>query len=277
MAMSNSEHTSPLKYRGFYIPGQIPSCLIEDFAEKKSTDRSPFWDFASPLVHRVVLDVIGRDVEWGMKDAEALPDGVKEAGIAVRGRQGICGTHNDALVFIPKSETPKGMRQMPDPYRLARYHKGIEFPEEMVSCGPQAWTLSTREDDLPSREQTYIWLPQTGNAKNPRYIVPTGEGAYHRVTGTPFETIEGREEAIERWREAGLTREEAERELSTFRIMGPEPIGYSRLVAVDSLSLHGDPLCIVLRSYDLPSDMNLQPSLYSRIRGGPGIRESKGY
>ena len=197
-------------YMGFDIPGlEIPTSLIDDLGPGEPAYK--LVPKSIPLAWRVGLYLVGRDLSLGIEDAEYLPEPVKKAGKLVyqdtQKRKGRGGWHKDGVLFLPKSETPKGMWQMKDPYVLAKHFKDIEGFEEKDG----EWKIKS----LPDTREEYVWLPEgDGN-----FVVPPTKHEitpYHPITGTPFETIENREKAIKRWTDAGLTEEQAKKEVSRF-------------------------------------------------------------
>lgn len=188
---------------------------------------------STPLSWRVALYTVGKDLSLGIEDAESLPTPVKEAGRLVysdaQARQGRGCWHKDGVYILPRSDTPKGMRQPEDDnFVLARYFKDIESFEDK-----DGWKINPS----PNTREELVWLPFGDGS----LVVPTMDGAYNPVTGTPFETIIDRKEAVKRWVSAGLTEEQTEKELSRF---------YKRsegTAAVSSWSSDaGGPMCVFL-------------------------------
>lgn len=69
---------------------------------------------STPLAWRVALYSVGRDLALGEKDAERLPEPVRQAGSLVykdaQERKGRGGWHKDGILYnIPRTETPKGV------------------------------------------------------------------------------------------------------------------------------------------------------------------------
>jgi len=214
--MTLTTHTLKMKtpgfrYAGFDVPGlNISTSLINDLGTSE-----PAYKLASksiPLAWKVALYMVGRDLAFGIEDAESLPEPVMEAGRLVysechrkKGEGGIpVGVwHKDAVLFLPRSEKPKGMWPMPNGYALAKYFKDIMCLKENGDIEPSPDTI-----------EEYVWLPP-GNGG---FIIPpeSGEGTYHQVTGTPRQTIRNKKKVIKRLVEAGLTGEQAKNELSRF-------------------------------------------------------------
>ena len=195
-------------YRGFDVPAiGMPACLVDDLGTGE-----PAYKLApksSPLSWRVALYTVGRDLSLGVEDAESLPTPVKEAGRLVYSdaheRKGRGGWHKDGVYILPRSEAPKGMLQPKDDrFVLARYFKDIEGFEQKEDGWKIKPSANTREE--------LVWLP-FGECS---FVVPTKEGAYNPITGTPFETVRDRREAAKRWVSAGLTEEQADKEISEF-------------------------------------------------------------
>jgi hypothetical protein len=215
------------KYGGFDIPAlELSTALIHE--PKRFELACELAAKSAPLAVRVGLYQVGRDLSLGRKDAKSLPRTVKDAGKLVyyhSQTRNLGGTfHNDAVLLVPRSETPKGMRQMPPQWDLARYFQNIRgFKERdndfvrldssygarlaMRGIGVEQYDI----DPLPQTTEQYVWLPRGGGW----FCVPTSDGTYHPV-GTPLETVENRDEAVKRWMEAGFTKKQAIREISRF-------------------------------------------------------------
>ena len=193
-------------YRGFDIPAlEMPASLIENLGtNKQAYELVPN---STPLAWRVALYSVGRDVALGEKEAEYLPESVRQAGSLVyndaQERKGRGGWHKDGVLYLPRTETPKGMTQPKDEnYVLARYFRDIAGFERKGDV----WTIKPS----PETREELIWIPEGDGA----FAVPIRDGVYHPVTGTAFETLKSRDAAVKRWIEAGLTKDQAEKELS---------------------------------------------------------------
>lgn len=243
-------------YRGFEIPAlKIPDPPIADLGTYEQAYKLA--PKSAPLVWKVGLYHVGMGLSLGDKDAESLPEPVKQAGRLVyadaQEKLGRGVWHKDGALFVPKSETPKGMWQMSDPWSLVRYFSNIKGFKE---GGKEGYDI----DPLPETREEYVWLPEGGG----QFTVPTGYGPHHPVTGTPLETVESKDEALKRWMGAGLTEEQANKELSRF---------YRRntpgLAAVNSWSnVLGGPLCVDI--YDEPR------SRYPIFGSFPGVVQPSG-
>lgn len=215
-------------YAGFDVPGlDISTHLIDNLALGDTLHRHPACELVPksiPLAWEVGLYIVGRDLAFGIEDAEPLPEPVKEAGRLVysycQKREGIGVWHKDAVMFLPRSQKPKEMWSMPEGYAFVKYFKDINGLKENGDIEPSSDTV-----------EKYIWLPPGGDYSRERlldirkkhtssdnFIVPpkSGEGAYHEVTGTPRQTVTSKRKAIKMWIKAGLTKKQAENELSTF-------------------------------------------------------------
>jgi hypothetical protein len=248
------------KYRGFDIPGsELSPSLIDNLGTSD-------WAYAIapksvPLAWKVGLYMVGRDLDLlprychlrFSKETKELPEPVKEAGRVVyshchqREEGGVW--HKDGVLIVPRSEAPKGILQPKDDnYTLARYFKDIDSFEEKNGV----WTIKPSAQT----EETLVWLPRGFESAGiptfdtDSYIVPTMDGAYNPITGTPFETIVDRTRAIKRWVKAGLSEQQAEKELSVFyksdHNIDLHPLEeYTSIRAVYSWSSSdGGPLCI---------------------------------
>jgi hypothetical protein len=196
------------RYMGFDIPGmELSEALVDDLGTSE-----PAYKLApksAPLSWKVGLYMVGRDLEMGSDDAEALPSPIKKAGRMVYSNcqeRKVEGTwHKDGVLFLPRNQAPKGMLQPKDEgYVLARYFKDIEGFDEK----DDDWVIKPSYQT----EDTLVWVPKGGGS----FVVPTMDGSYNPVTGTPFETVENRKEAVKRWEKAGLSPEQAEKEISRF-------------------------------------------------------------
>ena len=194
-------------YRGFDVPALgMSTALIDDLGTAE-----PAYKLApksTPLSWRVTLYTVGKDLSLGIEGAESLPTPVKEAGRLVysdaQARQGRGCWHRDGVYILPRSDAPKGMRQPEDDnFVLARYFKDIEGFEDK-----HGWKINPS----PNTREELVWLPFGDGG----FVVPTMDGAYNPVTGTPCETVKDRMEAVKRWVSAGLTEEQARKELSRF-------------------------------------------------------------
>jgi len=196
------------RYGGFDVPGlELSASLTNDLGTSEQAYKLA--PKSAPLSWKVGLYMVGRDLEIGSEEAEALPGPVKEAGRMVYSdcqKRKIEGAwHKDGVLFVPRSQAPKGMLQPNDDnYALARYFKDIEGFEEKSD----AWKVKPSAQT----EESLVWVPKGGGS----YVVPTMDGSYNPVTGTPFETVENRKEAVKRWEKAGLSPEQAEKEISRF-------------------------------------------------------------
>ncbi len=196
------------RYRGFDVPAlDLSTSLIDDL--KTSEPAYKLAPKSAPLSWKVGLYMVGRDLEIGSEEAEALPGPVKEAGRMVysdcQERKAEGTWHKDGVLFLPKSEKPKGMWPMPDGYALAKYSMGIAgFTEK-----DGVWQPDPEHDTI----EEYMWLPPGDG----RFVAPpdSGEGAYHPL-GPPRFTVGDRKEAVKRWVNAGLTEQQAGKELSIF-------------------------------------------------------------
>ena len=164
-----------------------------------------------PLVWKVGLYQVGRDLHLGLGDAQALPEDVREAGMLVYSQYARAGVyvggvfHRDAVLFEPGATTGWGPRPG-DGFVAARYFrdiKGFEPDGDACKIVPHYDTKELK-----------IWLPP-GNG---RFIVPTGDGTFHPDAGTPLETLSYRKAAARRWvkMEPGLKTTQANRGLSRF-------------------------------------------------------------
>ncbi len=209
------------QYRGINVPGleiDVPGLKIPDYFSEPGVitvgaikHGKLLYKLASnsvPLAWKAGLYLVGRDLALGIGDACWLHEFVKKAGEIVYSHaqkpDARSVVHKDAVLFEPGA-TIKGTIR-PRGCIAAKYFKDIEgFDTQFEEIIPS-----------PQKEIERVWVPK-GNG---RFIVPTGYGAYHPVTGTPLETIEDREEAIKRWVNAGLTEEQARDELSRSYING---------------------------------------------------------
>ena len=222
------------RYRGFDIPAlDVPEDLIANLGTSEPAHllapKSP------PLAWRVGLYVVGRDLSLDEEDAEMLPEPVRQAGRVVyddcqartEPGKGSGTWHRDAVLFEPGTSIKGNTRPGKD-YVAARILTDLEGFEEISG----EWVIKASPDTKESR----MWVPLGSG----HFIVPTGDGAYDRETGIPNEVISNKSKAIKRWTEAGLTDEQAGRELTRF---------YSGdgLRAVRSWSYDDNgPLCILL-------------------------------
>jgi len=217
-------------YRGFELPAlDMSTELINDLGTNE-----PAYKLApksAPLACRVALYTVGRDLELGEADAEALPEPVRQAGSMVykdcQARKGRGAWHKDGIFIEGTDATIRGSVRPGKDYLAARFFKGIDGFEEKDGVWQIKPSSQTREERL--------WVPNGGG----RFIVPTMDGAYNPITGLPFETIDSRNKAVKRWVDAGLTPEEADKEISRFyRSSGTRAVGswssdYSGPLAVD--------------------------------------------
>ncbi|MEW6664144.1 MAG: hypothetical protein AB1512_02840 [Thermodesulfobacteriota bacterium] len=195
------------RYKGFDVPAiDIPVSFFEDTGTGEPACKLAAR--SAPLAWRVAFYSIGRDLALDIEDAEALPASVKDAGKLVyfdaQERMAGGGWHRDGAYILPKSDAPKGMLKPKGDFRLARYFRDIEGFEEKQD----GWRINPS----PVSEESLIWLP-TGHGF---FIVPTMDGIYNPATGTPFETVCDWKAAVKRWVSAGLTEEEARKEISCF-------------------------------------------------------------
>ncbi len=220
-------------YMGFDIPGlELSEALVDDLGISESAYKLA--PKSAPLSWKVGLYMVGRDLEMGSDDAEALPSTIKKAGRMVysdcQKRKCKGAWHKDGVLFLPRNQAPKGMLQPRDEgYVLARYFKDIEGFEE----NDYGWRIKPS----PQTEETLVWVPKGGGS----FVVPTMDRSYNPLTGTPFETVENKKEAVKRWIKSGLTIYQAEKELSKLYR------SYSGTHAVFSWSSDGNgPLCVSL-------------------------------
>jgi len=192
-------------YRGFAVPNlTLGAELIDNLGTGE-----PAYKLApksAPLSDRVALYIVGRDLAIEEPLASDLPDSVKEAGRLVyegcQARQGRGCWHKDGVLYLRSDENHKGAT-VPSGFVPAKYFKDIiGFNQE-----GDAWKINPS----PQTEEFNVFLPESD-----AFIVPTMDGAYNPLTGTPFETIKDRSKAIKRWLDADLTEEQAEKELSRF-------------------------------------------------------------
>jgi len=225
-------------YRGFDVPAiGMPASLIDDLGTGE-----PAYKLApksTPLSWRVALYSVGKDLSLGIEDAESFPMPVKEAGRLVysdaQARQGRGCWHKDGVYILPRSDAPEGMLQPEDDgCVLARYFRDIEGFEKKDG----GWKINPS----PNTREELVWLPFGGGS----FVVPTMDGVYNPITGTPFETVKDRDEALKRWASAGLTEEQAAKELSRFYRRN------SGTAAVDSWSSgYYGAMCVLL--YNAPA------------------------
>ena len=219
-------------YRGFDVPAiGMPACLVDDLGTGE-----PAYKLApksSPLSWRVALYTVGRDLSLGVGYAESLPTPVREAGRLVysdaQERKDSGVWHKDGAYILPRSDASKGMLQPKDDgFVLARYFRDVEGFEDK-----DGWEIIPS----PNTREELVWLPFGDGS----FVVPTMDGAYNPITGTPIETIRDRKEAVKRWIKADLTEEQAEKEISSFyrRSEGTAAVGSWS----DGLS---GPLCVGL-------------------------------
>lgn len=196
------------RYGGFDVPGlELSASLTDDLGTSEQAYKLA--PKSAPLSWKVSLYMVGRDLEIGSEEAEALPNPVKEVGRMVysdcQKRKAEGTWHKDGVLFVPRSQAPKGVLQPNDDnYALARYFKDIEGFEEKGD----AWAVKPSAQT----EELFVWVPKGCGS----YVVPTMDGSYNPVTGTPFETIEDRKEAVKRWVNAGLTEQQTDKEISRF-------------------------------------------------------------
>ncbi len=184
------------RYGGFDVPAlDLSPSLIDGLGTSEQAYKLA--PKSVPLSWKVGLYMVGRDLGLGSQEADALPGPVKEAGRMVysdaqkRKAEGVW--HKDGVLFVPRDQAPKGMLQPNDSYALARYFKNTDGFEQKGDV----WTIKPS----PQTEETLVWLPKGGGS----FVVPTMDGLYNPITGTPFETIGNKEEAIKRLVKAGLT------------------------------------------------------------------------
>ncbi len=235
--------TPGFSYRGSDVPAiRLSDSLIDDLGTSELAYKLA--PKSAPLSWRVVLYRVGRDLSLGIDDVDSLPTPVKEAGRRVYARcqkKKAEGTwHKDGAYILPRSDTPKGMLQPKDEsFVLARYFKDIEGFENK-----DGWKIKPSTNT----EESLVWLPHGGGF----FVVPTMDGAYNPITGTPFETVKDRNEALKRWVSAGLTEEQADKEISRF---------YRResdTAAVCSWSSDDNgPLCVYLNDEPALRDISL--------------------
>jgi len=193
-------------YRGIDIPGsKILKTLYSDFGtSEEAYNLAPK---SSPLSLKAGLYLIGRDLAYGIGDADSLPEPVKEAGRLVyeyaqqRKGRGVC--HKDGVIIELNATIPGNIRPGED-YVVGIYFQNIRGFKKK---GDGSWDIDT----LPETREEKIWLPEGGGS----FIVPTRYGSNNRL-GLPDETIEDENEAIKRWVDAGFTEEQARKELSRF-------------------------------------------------------------
>ncbi len=203
-------HSIPsFSYRGFNVPA-LNFASPPSFTYEAKT-KGDVVLMSSPLSWRAGLYAVGRDLALGVKAAQNLPESVKRAGklvyLEAHVEMEVCDSgqeyiHNDAVLIVPRSEAPKGMLRMREPWMLTRFFTEIDgFKKE-----------GGKIDIIPSPEtrDQYVWLPANG------YAVPTRDGWQHPV-GTPFETVKSRETAIKNLVDrAGLNPDEAHNEIMRF-------------------------------------------------------------
>jgi hypothetical protein len=220
-------------YRGFTVPALT---LGEDLIASIDS-KEPAYKLASlsaPLATRIALYTVGLDGEIGEPSVRNLPEAVREGGTRIyedaRQRKKkntndpadvpVTCWHKDGVYLLPRSETPKCMLQPEDPrYVLAKYFKDVDGFEERGGI----WQIRPTSDTT----ELFVWLPRGDDC----FVVPTKDGVYHPVTGTPFETVLSKNEALKRWMSAGLTKEQAEEGLTRFYRARP-----SEIAVVDSFS-----------------------------------------
>jgi hypothetical protein len=194
-------------YRGFRVP---PLNLGAELIDNLGTGE-PAYKLAPgsvPLADLVALYMVGMDLAIGEQLANGLPDSVKEAGRLIhegyQARQGRGCWHKDGAILLPESEWPRGEVHPPGKH-YAVYLTDIEGFEKKEG----AWRPKPSSNTAEER----IWLPPGG-----AFIVPSAYGglAYDPKTGVPKETEKNRDKAISMWRDAGLTEEQADKELSGF-------------------------------------------------------------
>jgi hypothetical protein len=198
--------TSSFTYAGFDVPAlEVPVSLIDDLG----TDR-PAYELASqstPLAWKVALYTVGRDLALGVDAARVLPQAARELGRRVyasahkREAQGTW--HKDGVILLPRNARPKGV-MLPDGFVPAKYFKDILGFEEKGN----EWEIQPSQ----KTEEILTYMPRGAG----RYVVPTMDGTYNPTTGTPFDTVLNKDVAIRRWLAAGLSEEQAEKELSLF-------------------------------------------------------------
>ena len=193
------------RYAGINVPGsEIPASLYSDLGSGEPAH--VLAPRSSPLSLKVGLYMVGRDLELGIGDAESLPSDVKEAGRAVyaecQAKRGRGHWHKDAVMIRPGDTIP-GQSKPGDDYVVGIFFQNIKG----FSKPNGRWDI----DATPDTKEEKLWLPVGGG----RYIVPARYGAYNSF-GVPDETVEKEKEAIERWKSAGLTEDQARRELSRF-------------------------------------------------------------
>jgi len=198
-------------YRGFDIPAvDMSTDLINDLGISE-----PAYKLApksAPLAWRVGLYTVGRDLELGEADAEALPEPIRQAGSMIykdcqartEPGKGSGVWHKDGILIEGTDSTIRGSVRPGKDYLAARFFKNTEGFEERDGT----WQIKTS----PQTREERVWVPNGGG----NFIVPTMDGAYNPITGLPFETIENRSKAVKRWIDAGLTPEEADKEISRF-------------------------------------------------------------
>lgn len=182
-----------------------------------------------PLVLRSAFYTIGRDLLlMDAEKAERLAPEVRMAAKSVyrQARQKLRkgAWHGDCFVFIEKPDVPKGILHPSDEgYMPAWCYSDVE---KVVPDG-DGYKIETKS----TTTETFLWLPPGEG----RFIVPTKDGTYHPVTGTPFETVKDRKEAKKRWVSMGLSDTEADMEISRFYRELPKDRKYGI-----SCSLSGD-------------------------------------
>ncbi len=226
-------------HRGIYVEGgSMPRSGYSDLGSNESFAVKALR--SSPATVMTGLYFVGEDKTDGM-DLKHVPKGAQEGGLVIyrdcqdraRGKQGWQGrVYKDVIVLLPKNQTPKGHTQMGDRHRLARYFRNVENLQE------DGTFTETEEPIFPA------WVPVNGIA------VPTPHGLVDLRTGICLETVESKadkleneEEALARWEQASVPREQAKNRLSRFYIGGEFGVTYAVGSGADD---YDGPLCFDL-------------------------------
>jgi hypothetical protein len=183
------------QYRG----RNVPRLLMESAIVSDKKPKAPF----DPLLHsRPLSDILAfyeieRDLEcespW-KNDANKLPERVKFVAKKFMDRvRNKWIFAKDAYMILPNSQAPPGMETLPgQDYVLAKYFKSVKGFEENHS-------------PTGSEKEVFVWLPY-GPGGCGGYVIPTRDGVYNPITGTPFATEFDVWKAQEIWESWGFSK-----------------------------------------------------------------------
>jgi hypothetical protein len=229
--MSRIIYTRSFSYNGFSVPAlQIAEPLVMD-AGTMDIPVNDHFAKSCPMNYRTALYSLGRDMKLG-KDTGNIPGIVMMAAEFVYSHAHECTksenhtgvVHNDIAVFLPWAEAPKGMhRPRNKKFRFVQYYVDVDEVERWhdhsipVSYGKMENLM------MPEGATAVRLAPWIGGRKECHFVVPTKRNPggdcewYNHVTGTPLDSVKGKEKALKRIMEyEGLSEEQAMPELSSF-------------------------------------------------------------